>query len=86
MKFSDPNRFNVRGYSSLFESKERKRLETDLSKLETSLAKEAHTFKEIENFEFTIDDKPIATYIKDTKGLYQQEKEQKKKQRVSRQF
>ena len=86
MKFSDPNRFNIRGYSSLYESKERKRLETDLSKLESSLAKEAHTFKEKENFEFTIDGKPIAAFIKDTKGLYQQEKEQKKKQRVSTQL
>ena len=84
MKFTDPNRFKVRGYSSLFESKERKRLETNLRKIETSLAKEARTFKETNGrMEFTIESKSIATFINDKKGLYQEEK---RKKRVSREY
>jgi hypothetical protein len=67
----------------VFEYKERQRLEGDLKTFETALNIEAQVFLERENFEFKVDGKTTACFIRDIKGLYQQEKENKKKERVS---
>lgn len=81
-KSKDPSRFNNRGGALLQEEKERKQLEKGIPKLQNELKQLASKWSSLHQDQtFTIYGTPIERYFNDYRSLYNQQKENEKKEK-----
>jgi hypothetical protein len=82
-EYTDPARFAKRNYSSLFEERERKRIDNELSKLEKLLEIEAQRYMDKENKHFKYAGTTVLEFIKAQKNKFDLDRENVRKQRVN---
>lgn len=82
LKYSNPGRFTEKGYSALFEQKERHRFENELAKLEKELKVDYESYAQNEKREFRIDGVKLIDYIESCKFNFTQMKKDNRKERV----
>lgn len=80
--YSDPNRFRSKGYSALYEQKERHSYEIGLLRLEKKLIESQNEYLSNENEEFEIDGLSLRDFISMRKTEYESQKEEARKQRL----
>ncbi len=85
-EYSDPARFSKRNYSSLFEERERKKIGSELNRLERQLEVEDQHYFEKEKKHFKYINTTVLEFIRAQKEKFELERENIRKQRVNKLF
>jgi len=83
-EYSDPARFSKRNYSSLFEERERKKIGSELNRLERQLEVEDQHYFEKEKKHFKYINTTVLEFIRAQKEKFELERENIRKQRVNK--
>jgi hypothetical protein len=83
-EYSDPARFSKRNYSSLFEERERKKIGSELNRLERQLEVEDQHYFEKEKKHFKYINTTVLEFIRAHKEKFELERENIRKQRVNK--